>query len=452
MFDLQLRRSGTLPISFTFIDYRISASPLRSLITLLVDRLRTHSHRWKHISLRLSCEYFPQLFAFTPCDLSSLERFDITGDWLQGVGVTVPSLILESATNLKSFACGGREYSSEDEINLRWDRLAEVSLEFAPSYRISSASCPQFGYIAQCQNVTSCSLSIGRPFALDAGDYQFITLPCLQTLRVRRLAPWSHVCTVIDRLILPQLQTLEIGVAPFYDYKTWTTPWHDRNFSNLLARSGSTLRDLLIRDVHFPNDELIRCLARSPMLNSLGFFPCPRSQDIAEVIRRLDISNVAAQGQTRTRARGEAQTGQREQKHRRGPLVPALCKIMLASSVGENLDLMVRMFRSRLGARACGVGVASLRRVGVIYFYPPRDDVGFQGNRLGRAARLRRELERLVFGNGNDMQRLRGMGDEERLEVASVVVDLSVTLSHVWTIRGGGTSRNSEEYYLPLFA
>ncbi|KAH0839383.1 hypothetical protein J3R83DRAFT_81 [Lanmaoa asiatica] len=70
MFDLHLKRSGTLPISLTFTDHRIYDSTTENLISLLVGRLRTHARRWKHISLQLPSCYFSLLFTFTSCDLS----------------------------------------------------------------------------------------------------------------------------------------------------------------------------------------------------------------------------------------------------------------------------------------------------------------------------------------------------------------------------------------------
>lgn len=285
VFDLYLMRSGTLPMSLTFADYRRHATRTTNLVSLLVDRLRTHSRRWRYISLRMSCGYFALLFTFTPCDFSSLEHLSISGDAIWRNGPCC--LNLKSATNLKSFAYSGPGHSSSDRIDLDWERLAEVSFEFT---RHGGELPRLFGYLAQCQNITTCSLGVHHNSWMDPSDGQIITLPCLRTLRIRRFHPRSHACVVTDSLVLPQLETLEIDAFISAGLADTSSPWHDRNFSSLLARSGCTLRHLSIQGAYFPNDELVRCLALSPTLSSFRFIPSPRSQDIEDVLYRLDMS------------------------------------------------------------------------------------------------------------------------------------------------------------------
>ena len=414
MFDLHLKRSGALPISLTFTDNRFYHAATEDLICLLVDRLREHSRRWKSISLQMSCGYFPLLFTFMPCDLSSLEHLYINGDVLGQRIVTTLCLSLESAKHLKSFAYSGPGHSLNDKIDLHWDRLGEVSFEFAPHNGMSSTLSRQFKRLAQCQNITTCSLGIDRPFWLDLDRDQTITLPCLRTLRVRRLSSYSHARTVIDPLILPQLQTLEIDAAILVGWDGLTSPWHDRNFSNLLVRSGCTLRHLSIQDVDFPNDELVRCLALSRTLTSFRFIPCPRSQDIVDVIRKLDISEpvVPVGDQTPRRTQLHDATGSGQKYVGDGPLVPGLREITLASSVERYLDLMMAMCRSRVGARAAKV--AALRHVEMVFFDMSHgmDEARTSSVPRDRLGSFRRELARWVSENE----------DEERLE-ASVVVD-----------------------------
>lgn len=45
MFNLHLKQSEALPLSPTFTDHRISRSDTEDLISLFVNRLRTHSRR-----------------------------------------------------------------------------------------------------------------------------------------------------------------------------------------------------------------------------------------------------------------------------------------------------------------------------------------------------------------------------------------------------------------------
>ena len=413
VFDLHLKRSGALPISLTFTDHRLYDAATEDLIALMVDRLRAHSRRWVHVSLHLSCGYFPLLFTFMPCDLSSLEQLHISGDMLGQRIVTTLHLNLESAKNLKSFSYSGPGHSLDDKIDLPWEQLEDVAFEFSPHNGMSSTLSRQFGRLAQCQNITTCSLGIDRPFWLDLHGDQTITLPCLRTLRARRLSLQSHARTVIDTLILPQLQMLEIDAAIIVGWDGWNLPWHHRNFSNLLARSGCTLRRLSIQDVYFPNDELVRCLALSPTLTSLRFIPCPRSQDMVDVIRRLDVSHAAV-GHERKHVWG-------------GPLVPGLREITLASSVETCLDCMLAMCRSRVGARALAAKVATLRHVEAVFFDVLHGTdvarVGVSGGRLGKVAGLRKELARWVSENENERKNGCVSGEEEERLEASVVIE-----------------------------
>ncbi|KAF8123220.1 hypothetical protein EV363DRAFT_1455692 [Boletus edulis] len=291
--DLHLIRSGALPISLTFTDDRMYLPAKSNLISLLVVRLRMHAQRWKCISLQLAGDYFPLLFTFTPCNLSSLECLAINSNAVAFSLPIMPQLNLE--------------------IHLHWENLAELSFEFASHF--GEALCHVKGsQTSPVSNITTCSLGIDRPPSVVR---ESITLPCLQTLRVRRITRFALAHGMIDPLILPQLQTLEIDASNLVN---WNQRWHSRNFSSLLARSGCSLLRLSIQDVDFPNDELVRCLSLSPALTSFRFIPCPRSQNISDVIRKLDASP-----RTRGRRRGHV-------------ALPQLREITMASSVERYLD------------------------------------------------------------------------------------------------------------------
>ena len=410
LLDIHLQRSGALPISFTFIDCRAYDLRTNDLITSLVDRLRTHAQRWKSISLQLSCGYFHLLYKFTPCDLPTLEHFCMNGDDRVGWGHRNRlCLDLDSATNLKSFAYGTTELQ-EDYINLRWENLTEVS--FAFSSRVQGAGRTlyhQMRHLAKCQNITTCSLGIEDGIRPRLDSIQTITLPCLHTLRVRRLsqAPDAYADSVINPLVLPQLHTLELDAS---NLVITDQQWHNHTFPDLLARSGCSLLHLSIQDIDFPNDDVIRCLELSPALMSLCFIPCPRSQEIIDVIQRLDSGHTSAGGRSRSR-RSRAVFG---------PLVPQLREIALGSSVKEYLDSMLAMFHSRAGTTARAAGVALLRRAEVVFFDLWHDRDAQQslgcvpGDRLERVATFRTQLAQWVSENGNEKGQ--ESGDEDRLE------------------------------------
>ena len=399
--DRHLKQSDPLPISLILTDHRTDHLATNDLVSLLVDRLQTHARRWTRISLHLSRDYFPLLSTFTPCDLSSLEHLTISGDVLTRSSTVY--LPLASATNLKSFTYTGS--GPQERIHLHWESLEEVSFGFAPHCGKSCTFFHQLRYLAKCRNITTCSLGLDHRHEFGALNRP-ITLPCLQTLRVRLLFPGADATGAIDRLTVPRLQTLEIDAAHLV---TRNRLWHDHNFSGLLARSRCTLLHLSIQDVEFPNDELVRCLALSPQLASLRFIPCPRSQDISDVIRAMDVSQSATGGQTTA---ADVANPVR--------LVTLLCEMTLASSVERYLDPMLRMFRSRVGPRARTAGVAALQRAEVIFFDMWHDRVRVPGDRLERVARFRADLTQWASESRDG----KGKGNEDGDGVqVSVVVD-----------------------------
>ena len=406
LFDLHLERSGTLPISLTFTDLRTYDSETEDLISLLVDRLRTHARRWMNISFQLSCNYYHRLYKFTPCDLSSLEHFYINSDVEAALHHNRVCLDLNSATNLKSFTYTAPRWSVDD-VKLHWENLSEVSFSFAPHTWRGYTLHFRLRHLVQCQNITTCCLGIEGDSIPRLDSIQAITLPCLQTLRVRRLSASANAGYVIDPLILPQLHTLEIDASNLViRYQCW----HSRTFSGLLARSGCTLLHLSIQDVDFPNHELTHCLELSPSLTSFRFIPCPRSQDIRDILERLDVALTVAKDW------GREGLG--------GPLVPQLRDLTLGILVKGHLDPILAVFRSRVGARAHALGATQLSRAHVVFFdlWHDRDvdRVHLPGERLESVVTFRAVLAQSGFMNRNEDGQ--GKGDKDGLEV-SVVVD-----------------------------
>lgn len=204
IFDQHFERSGKLPLSLTFTDHRIFSERRTGCIYLLVDLLGRHSRRWKRISLHLPGNYFSILFKFTQCDLSSLEHLHISNNE-KDISYGSPRLHLGSATNLKSFANSGSHGRVMRATDLHWGRLAEVSFDFEPCNM--SSAYQEFTHLGDCQNIIVCSLGIGHSF--DYPYFQTITLPRLQTLRIRRMSDRAET-HFLDSLILPQLETREI--------------------------------------------------------------------------------------------------------------------------------------------------------------------------------------------------------------------------------------------------
>ncbi|KAF8122233.1 hypothetical protein EV363DRAFT_1361526, partial [Boletus edulis] len=263
--DLHLIRSGALPSHSPSLMIACTFPPRVISFLYLVDRLRMHAQRW-------ACDYFPLLFTFTPCNLSSLEYLSINRNAVTFSLPIMPQLNLESAANLKSFM--------EDRIYLHWENLAELSFEFASHF--GGKLCREHH------------------------------LPCLQTLRVRRITRFALAHGMIDPLILPQLQlsklmhpTSSIGINAGTTAISQAS-WHALGVAFSVFPSKTSISQ---------TTSSCGCLSLSPALTSFRFIPCPRSQNISDVIRKRGY-----------------------------------------------LDSITTMFRSRTGACARAAGVATLQR------------------------------------------------------------------------------------------
>ncbi|KIJ59782.1 hypothetical protein HYDPIDRAFT_118134 [Hydnomerulius pinastri MD-312] len=286
--DTWLQRSSPVPLSISFTDHRIFQKETEVLIIWLLLQIRDNCALWKDIYLQFSSDYFIQLSALSPCEFTSLESLSVHADhmgWRRGL-ISL-SLDLTLADRLKSLSYTGPDRVVREELLADWTRLTEMSFQYDlhEAGGESSTLSRHFGTLRLCQNLTVFSVGIGHPFHFYPDD--FIVLPCLHTLKIRRLSRRSHARTIVDALILPQLETLDIDSAILVGWDGWNMRWHGRQFSDMLRRSACKLKGLHIRDVDFPNEELMRCLANAPTLTSFSFLPCPRSQPIGDLVDYL---------------------------------------------------------------------------------------------------------------------------------------------------------------------
>jgi len=283
-----LKYSTPMPIFIEFIDHRAWNRDSDPLVEALITKLTTFASRWRSLSFQFSCRYFPILFDFTSSTkLTSLEHFAIHGDMRGGlISVDVPRhLDLTSATRLKSLSYTGTGRFAKDHIKVGWEGLTHLFLDYDAHHDKSFTISRFYPQLNSCENLTTLSLGIGQPGLLRRGNER-ILLPHLDTLRVRRLSPFAHARSVIDPLTLPQLKTLEIDATALL---IWNNHWHDRQFSELLARSACMLQELYIKDVDFPTEELFRCFDHAPHLTNIVFDPSPRCYRMEDVVKRLTI-------------------------------------------------------------------------------------------------------------------------------------------------------------------
>ncbi|KIJ13886.1 hypothetical protein PAXINDRAFT_135501 [Paxillus involutus ATCC 200175] len=356
--DTWLRRSSNLLLSVSFTDNRIYQPDTEDLIAWFLLQIREHSKRWKYIYLQFSSDYFTRLSVVSSCKFTSLESLSIHADhmgWRRGLATLSLDLIL--ADRLKSLSYTGPDWIIREDIFVDWTRLTEISFQYNlhEAGGESSTLFRHFATLGICQNLAVLSIGIGYSFRSLPND--FIVLPHLHTLKIRRLSRNSRGHVVFNLFILPQLETLEIDGAILVGWDGFDTQWHDSHFSEMLRRSACTLQGLHIRDVDFPNEELVRCLALAPALASFVFLPCPRFQPISDLIDYLSIGSIG-----------------NETPAAPSPRLPRLEKLRLGCANEAYFTPLAEMVESRSRAGAARAGVARLLEFELVLYDFIHDD------------------------------------------------------------------------------
>ncbi|KIK95414.1 hypothetical protein PAXRUDRAFT_386372 [Paxillus rubicundulus Ve08.2h10] len=290
--DRWLRRSSNLLLSVSFTDNRIYQPDTDNLIAWFLLQIREHSKRWKYIYLQFSTDYFTRLSVMSSCRFTSLESLSIHADhmgWRRGLATL--GLDLGLTDRLKYLSYTGPDWSIRENTFMDWTHLTEISFQYNLHEAGGEGSMlfQHFTSFGLCQNLTVLSICLRYSFRSFPND--FIVLPRLHTLKI--LSRNSRGYAVLNLFVLLQLETLEIdGVILVGLDGLDTTHLHDTHFSEMLRRSACTLRRLHIRDLDFPSEELLRCLALAPALESFLFLPCPRFRPIGDLIDYLTIGSI----------------------------------------------------------------------------------------------------------------------------------------------------------------
>ncbi|KAF9224627.1 hypothetical protein BS17DRAFT_84724 [Gyrodon lividus] len=355
-----LRYSSNLPLSISFMDNRIFQRDTEVLIIWLLLQIKEHSERWKGIHLQFSSDYFIRLPVLFPCEFTSLESFSVHADhmgWRRGA--ICLGLDFTRSERLESLSYTSPDRAIHKDLLVNWTRLTKISFQYDLSEAggESSALSRHFNTLGLCQNLTVLSMGIGYLTGRISDD--LIVLPCLHTLKVKRLSRTSRAYRIIDLLVLPGLKTLHIdSVALFswdgFGFDTYTY-WHSTEFSDMLRRSACTLERLHIRDVDFRNQELVRCLTHAPALASLAFLPSPRSQPLGDLIDCLS-------------------SGPSDAPDAPPPRFPDLHTLRIGCTQENCFGPLVDMVESRSGAGAARAGVARLAEFELVVYDFIHDD------------------------------------------------------------------------------
>ncbi|KAH7888281.1 hypothetical protein F5I97DRAFT_979549 [Phlebopus sp. FC_14] len=377
--SIWLRRSSSLPLSLSFKDPRIFQKDTEELVIWLLCQIKEHAQRLRSIHLQFSPEYFIQLSILSLCKFTSLESFSVHVDHLvwRSASASV-TFDLTSARRLKTLSYTGPDQRIREQLLVDWDRLTKIAFQYDLHEGAGETStlARHFNALALCQNLTVLSIGIGEPFNRHTDD--FIVLPHLHTLQIRRLSRRSHARVIVDAFVLPQLEILDIDSAILTCWDDWGTRavyWHDSQFSEMLARSGCKLKELYVKDVAFPDAELMHCLASAaPTLTHFSFLPYPRSQPIKFLIDHLHTAPHTPRCQ-----------------------FLKLQNLELGCAHTKHFEQLADMVESRTGAQAVGTGVTPLADFRLVFYDFFHEHRRRRGNEVGD---LERRLRRCAENDG----------------------------------------------------
>lgn len=270
--DTWLSRASTLTISLEFVETGMFPP---HLVPTIVDVLLANTHRWKELKLDVSdlaLYNFLRLFSAELPFLETLEARSSATHWRP---------LTESPQDFQGDAEARVPRLTSLTWNARlvdmmifsdsWSQLTELSILHEPLFYHLQIS-HQFRVLAWTHNLATLNLGLTNIPWMPHEYLQTIVLPCLTTLRLRRMDPQASIWDPCSTLVTPSLKTPEIDSAGSL---IWSVDdWHRDQVPNLLRRSDCTLEVLSVRHVHFMESEIIDILRCTPSLRAFTFFAC----------------------------------------------------------------------------------------------------------------------------------------------------------------------------------
>ncbi|KAH7924998.1 hypothetical protein BV22DRAFT_466122 [Leucogyrophana mollusca] len=265
---LWISRSKGLPISL-FLDHPKGSPIPWSALVPLDQQILTLGTRFKELTLHFSPQALSSLLTFTQSSIPSLERLELESSNSLPSRENPPAVVLHSAPSLRSLSVSWGCLDLRD-FQVPWSQLTELSLQYEASSFWNPAHSNYLTILAQCTNLKSCYLGLGAlldNMLFDLDLIEPVTLPCVETLKIRIYAQTPYLERFFDALDLPQLRSFEIQNASLalgsFTGQTECLP--------LLVRSAGTLENLSFIRIDIPDVAVVACLKQLPCLKSMQF-------------------------------------------------------------------------------------------------------------------------------------------------------------------------------------
>lgn len=265
-----ISRTKALPISLTLEHPR--GSPIQWSALMSLDKeILTLASRIQELALSFSSLALSTLLTFTQGPLPHLRHLRLHNSNQLPSNDNPPPLFLHDAPSLCSLSIAWSSLDTTQFI-IPWSQLTQLSLQYDASPYWNPVHNDYLVVLRQCPNLTSCSLGIGATIIDTDPDIVVpVTLPKLESMRIRLFCHTPYVHHFFDQLHAPKLQTFEIqnvslALGSFIG-QTESLPF--------ISRCADTLEDLCFDRIDISNVDILSCISQLPQLTRLRFLPCP---------------------------------------------------------------------------------------------------------------------------------------------------------------------------------
>ncbi|KAG2343842.1 hypothetical protein BDR05DRAFT_999744 [Suillus weaverae] len=315
-------RAKALPISL--ILQHSSNSPITWGALMSLDKeILTLGCRIKELCLRFSPLALSSLLTFTQSPLPHLQRLELHNSNPLPSSDNPPPLFLHDAPNLRSLSIAWGSLDTT-EFCVPWGQLTQLSLQYDASPHWNSVHNDYLVALRECPNLKCCSIGIGITILHTDTDMVVpVTLPNLESMKVRLFCQTLYTHQFFDALHAPKLRTFEFQNASLAmgSFASQTEPL------SFISRSAETLENLSFDTINISDVNMLSCLSQLHRLKHLRFLPGP-----------LQLNHNLVDSLVLSRA------------PRGSPICPRLKSLSLKCSKGVSTDRVTELVESRCNA------------------------------------------------------------------------------------------------------
>ncbi|KAJ6565985.1 hypothetical protein B0H10DRAFT_1075038 [Mycena sp. CBHHK59/15] len=273
---LWLVRSGVQPLSLVLTCPVGSGGDPKEAFDLLL----TQFNRWKDVEISIDADVAPVCSdIIRGVDTPFLENLSLA--WNEGIEDETCVFSLTAAPRLVTLLWAVFDRNPRT-AQIPWSQLIEL-------YLANPTGQEDVIYVFQhCPLLEICyfgSLDLADPASVDAPLSPPVLLSNLRQLTLDSTWYWSPVSFILNSLILPNLEELDISLETGV---RWDQAGFASGFASLISRSQCSLETLSLRGVHLQGDDLVPCI--QTVSDSLKTLKIYNTDDLLVVVNDNHLS------------------------------------------------------------------------------------------------------------------------------------------------------------------